>query len=164
MSVAISLREFVGELDMVSDEMSVFLNRRTGEFAGFSHEQLAAAESEEDATGYPEWQRELIQQAGEVLESDDYITLPSNWDIHDYEVMRNFCLSVEDEETREDLLDAIRGSGAFSRFRIMIQRRNLEEAWYRFRDQALADIAVEWLEDNGLVYVRDLDTGDRPGI
>jgi hypothetical protein len=38
----------------------------------------------------------------------------------------------------------------------MVLRRGMEDAWYRFRDRALADIAVEWLEDNGLIYVRDL--------
>ncbi len=58
----------------------------------------------------------------------------------------------------EDLLDAIHGGGAFRRFKNVIFRRELEEAWYRFRDRALADIAVEWLEENGPAYARNLET------
>jgi PAS domain-containing protein len=157
MEIVISLRQLAQELASVSDERFVYLNRRTGEFVGLSEEELRAAESGEDPDDYPEWQRELIQQAKEVLETDDYVDLPSRFDIHEWDMMRRFCVSVEDPDTSEDLLDAIHGSGAFRRFKNMIIRRDLEDAWYRFRDRALAEIAVKWLEENGLAYTRDLE-------
>jgi hypothetical protein len=63
----------------------------------FCHEaaylnKFRAAEDEDDLSGYPEWGQEAIQVAGEVLGSDDYISLPSQFDIHEYKIMEEFCL------------------------------------------------------------------------
>ena len=76
--------------------------------------------------------------------------------IHDDDIMRDFCWSIERPDVQDALLDAIQGRGSFRRFRSLVGRHHLEESWHRFRQQALAAIAVEWLEDNGLEYHRDL--------
>ena len=158
MAIVISLRQVVSELSMISDDYTGYLNRHTGELLGIAQEELRAAESSKPVDAYPEWQRELIKQAEEVPESDDYIMLPSKWDIHEYEIMRQFYFSLDNADDSEGLLDTIRGSGAFRRFKHKIRDRGLEEAWYLFRDRTFADIAVEWLEENGLTYVRDIGT------
>ena len=158
MSIVVSLRQVVGELSIISDDYTGYLNRHTGEFVGIGQEELWAAESGKALDAYPAWQQELIKQAEEVPESDDYIMLPSKWDINEYEIMREFCMSVDDADDREDLLDTIRGSGAFQRFKSMIRHRSLDEAWYRFRDRAFADLAEGWLQENGLAYLRDTET------
>ena len=51
-------------------------------------------------------------------------------------MMERFCLSVDDEDMRDDLCDAIRGRGAFRRFKDGIQAYGIAEAWYRYRDEA----------------------------
>ena len=158
MSVVVSLRSVVGELEIVHDEFTVFLNTRTGELVGLSMDELRAAEREDDPGFYPEWQQESILKAQQVLESDDYITLPSRFDIHEWEIMRQFCFSLEREDVREELLDAIHGTGAFRWFRSLTSRYDLEQAWYRFRERSLANIAIEWLEEKGLAYSDDMET------
>jgi hypothetical protein len=115
-AVVVSLHQVVDELSSVVDEYSVYPNIRTGEFVGVGWDDMLAAESEEELDRYPEWQRQVILEAKEILGTTDYVALPSKFDIHEWEIMRNFCLSVEDPETSEDLLDAIHGSGAFRRF------------------------------------------------
>lgn len=62
---------------------------------------------------------------------------------------------MEDSEVRDALLRAIRGQGAFRRFKEVIHERGIAEAWYAFRQRALEEIAVEWLEANGVAYSRD---------
>ena len=46
-------------------------------------------------------------------------------------------------------------SGAFRRFRHMIDKHHLENAWNRFRGKALEEIAIEWLDAHGIAYTRD---------
>jgi hypothetical protein len=46
----------------------------------------------------PDWQKEMIQKAREVAESDDYLTLPSKYDIHERHIMEEFCYSIQDQD------------------------------------------------------------------
>ena len=157
MSVAVSLREVVDHLNMVSDESSAYLNKITGELLLLSDEELSAAEEQEESEDYPEWQREMIKKAREVLDSGDYVELPSKFDIHEYRTMEEFCHSVNLPQLREQLLRKIRGSGAFGRFKQAVYSLGIEEEWYRFRDAEYERIATEWLEENGIPYSRDLN-------
>lgn len=148
-------------LNMVSDESSAYLNKTTGELILLSDEELSAAEEQEDSEDYPEWQREMIEKARQVLDSADYVELPSKFDIHEYRIMEAFCHSVNLPELRDQLLRKIRGSGAFGRFKQAIYSLGIEEDWYRFRDAEYERIAVEWLEENGIAYKRDLIVEER---
>ena len=157
MPVAVSLREVVDHLNMVGDESSAYLNKTTGELILLSDEELSAAEEQENLEDYPEWQQGMIEKAREVLDSDDYLELPGKFDIHEYRIMEEFCSSVSLPELREQLLRKIRGSGAFGRFKHAIYSLGIEKDWYVFRDAVYERIAVEWLEENGIAYRRDLN-------
>jgi hypothetical protein len=147
MKVTVSLKDVINEMDVVSDEHSAFLNRQTGELVTLSREELSAAEEDDDIVNYPEWQQEMIVKAREVISSDDYLPLPSKFDIHEYHIMEDFCYAVAD--------DKIRGSGAFRRFKDAIQMNGIEEDWYSFRQEALEKIAIDWLEANKIPYVKN---------
>ncbi len=69
--------------------------------------------------------------------------------------MRDFCYSVPHRELREELLYQIQGSGAFRRFKHAIQYRGMTEEWYAYRDAAIEEIAIDWLEDAGIPYTRE---------
>ena len=151
----VSIKDVVNEMDVLSDEHSVFLNRHTGELVTLSNEELSAAEEDDNVDEYPEWQQDMIIKAKEVIDSDDYLSLPSKFDIHEYHIMEDFCCSVMDEEIREGLLDKIRGRGAFKRFKDAIHMHGIEEEWYRFRLEALEKIAIDWFEVNQILYTKD---------
>jgi len=151
----VSIKDVVNEMDVLSDEHSAFLNRHTGELVTLSNEELSAAEEDDNVDEYPEWQQDMIIKAKEVIDSDDYLSLPSKFDIHEYHIMEDFCCSVMDEEIREGLLDKIRGRGAFKRFKDAIHMHGIEEEWYRFRQEALEKIAIDWLEVNQISYTKD---------
>ena len=70
----------------------------------------------------------------------------------EYSIMERFCLSVDNEDIADDLCDTIRGRGAFRRFKDRIQAYGIAEAWYRYRDAALREIAVAWCEEHGIPY------------
>jgi hypothetical protein len=66
--------------------------------------------------------------------------------------MERFCLAVDDEDIRDDLCDAIRGRGAFRRFKDRVHIYGMAEAWYRYRDAALREMAIDWCEAQGITY------------
>jgi len=145
----------IEHLDMLNDEITAYLNKQTGELVVLSTEELSAAEEGEDPADYPEWQQEAVLKAQEVIASDDWLELPDKFDIHEYNVMEEFCYSVADTQISERLLGQIRGSGAFRRFREAIDFFGIEQDWYRFRSETMERIAVEWLEANQIAYSRD---------
>jgi len=142
-------------MDVLSDDYSAFLNRHTGELVTLSNEEISAAEEDDNIDEYPEWQRDMIIKAKEVINSDDYLPLPSKFEIHEYHIMEAFCHAIEDDKIRRYLLDKIRGRGAFSRFKNAIQMNGIEEEWYRFRQEELERIAIDWLEANQISYAKD---------
>jgi len=163
--ILVSLDDVVSEMEMQSNESTAYLNRRTAELITISEEEMRLAEDQEGLTEderkgkeewerLPDWQAKMLPKVREVLGSDDFLPLPSRFDIHEWAIMERFSLEVEDEAVREALLDAIHGSGAFRRFKDAVHRYGIADAWYRYRDAALEAIAVDWLEANGIPYRR----------
>lgn len=52
----------------------------------------------------PDWQRDLLPKMRHVIESEDWLVLPTQWEIHDYRIMKRFFCSIEQDEAREQLL------------------------------------------------------------
>ena len=152
MTVIVSVKDIVDEMDIMSDEISSFLDKRTGELVTLSDEMFSAAEEDSDINEYPEWQRELIIKAKDVLESDDYLELPSKFDIHEYHIMEEFCCAINDGKIRNELLSKIRGSGAFRRFQDAICMYGIETEWLEYREKELKIIAIHWLKKNNIAY------------
>ena len=152
MTVSVSVKAIVDEMDILSDEISSYLNKQTGELVTLSDEMFSAAEEDYDINEYPEWQRELIIKAKEVLESDDYLQLPSKFDLHEYHIMEEFCRSLNDSTIRDTLLTKIKGSGAFRRFKDAICRYDIETEWLEYREKELKNIAIDWLKENNIAY------------
>ncbi len=152
MAPAVSLRAVVDQMIIYSDPFHAYLNKRTGDLVTVSDEELEAADREDDLDGYPGWQRDQIRLAQAILESDDYLPLPDKFDIDEYRIMERFCYSLEDERLSDELCSLIRGSGAFRRFKDAIHRHGIADDWYRYRDEALREIAIDWLQAHGIDY------------
>src|SRR5215470_4121125 len=142
MAVQVKLKEIIEGLEFLSDECFSYLNTTTGEVVYVTTEELRAAEEEAPLEDFPEWQHDAIRIAGEIVETDHYLPLPDRFEINEYQIMERFCLSVDDEDMRDDLCDAIRGRGAFRRFKDRMQLYGMAEEWYQYRDAALGEVAV----------------------
>ena len=155
MSLPVKLRDVVDALEMTADEHSQYLDKRTGEVVMVTNEEIEAAENDEDLQDSPEWQRESILKAREILETDHYAALPDKFDVHEYRLMEQFCLSHPNRKIGDHLASKIKGSGAFGRFKREIFSLGVENDWFRFRQAEFERIAVQWLEDEGIDYSRD---------
>ena len=98
---------------------------------------------------------ERIIEADPNLKEKDYIPLPTHKQIDDYGTMRAFIESLEDEEARGWLEEAIKGAGAFRRFRSTLERFAMTDKWYDFRDEVHENIAIDWCEYYGIEYLED---------
>ena len=152
MTVQVKLQDILEGMDFQSDEQSSFLNLTTGDVVSITDEELRAAEHDAPLEDFPDWQHDAIGIAREILETEHYLPLPTTFDIHEYSIMERFCLSVDDEDMRDDLCNAIRGRGAFRRFKDRMQLYGMAEEWYQYRDEALREIAMAWCEEHGIPY------------
>ena len=151
MATIVSLRDFVNELEFMSEERHSYVNRKTGEVLCATVEALSAIEEgEEDSL--PDWLADELPKLREVVSSGDWLRMPSRFELEEYRIMEDFCGTLRDQTLAADLLDTIGGRGTFGRFKNMLHRHNIHEAWYRFRDLALREFAIEWLEDHGFAY------------
>jgi L-methionine (R)-S-oxide reductase len=160
MQEKVKLSEIINGMDFGADE-SGYLNKKTGKVVIIFSDDSGFLESDEPLESLPQWQREAIAESRELMgREEDVIALPSKFDIHEYAIMEKFCLSLKDEKASTQLYHAIKGSGAFRRFKDGIHRLNIADQWYRYRDRALKEIAVQWCEDNQVDYLDDVSIPD----
>ena len=172
MTVAVSLRDLVDELLILPSEGSAYLNKVTGKIIMVTEDMVAMAEmdselEEELEDGFdtngvedpdPDLETQYLHEVKRILASDaDYLELPSRFEIHEYEIMERFCLSIPDGNVSDVLLQKIRGSRAFRRFKDTIYQYGIENDWFRYREQAYKEIAIAWLESRDIAYSDDMD-------
>ncbi len=170
MTVAVSLRDLVDELQMLSNESNAYLNKVTGKVITITEDDVAMAEidqeieaeledADDEAMGeVSDLETQFYEEVKKILAFDaDYLKLPSKFDIDEYEIMERFCLSFPDGKVSDVLLGKIRGSGAFRRFKDTIYNYRIENDWFQYRDEAYKEIAIAWLESNGITYSDDMN-------
>ncbi len=151
----ISLRAVVNALEQLTDEQGAFLNRSSGEIVVLTNDELYVVEREEETSSFPALSAERIGQVRAVIESEDFLFLPTTFDFNEHRTMETYCASLPDESLRRQLLDAMKGEAPGNRFTDVIQSLGLEDEWRRFRTRALEALAASWLEKNGLAVACD---------
>ena len=151
MSATVRLKDIVDVLEMQFDEMPSFLDLDTGEVDTVSvdliHEADASPDDEDAEDDDEEW-----KMAKRIAFLDRVLKLPTNFDVHESDIMEEFSESVSRARIREELLDAISGPGAFRNFKSAIRRHNIEQDWDRFRTEALREIAIDWCEEHHIAW------------
>jgi hypothetical protein len=152
MPAPVRLSDIVDALEMQSDELSSFLDLDTGQVETISDDLVRDAEEcgDSEEPNLSDWQDEEWETARRIAFSDRFRKLPTKFEVHEWEIMREFADSLESGKIREDLLHALHGSGAFRHFKDAIRRQGVESAWFAFRTEALRQIAVDWCEENGV--------------
>jgi len=156
MGVAVKIEDIIAAMDR-PEEWESFIDPETGEIVSLSEDDGFDLDDEDDseAVEMPEWEQESVTRARKVLDSGHALALPGSFDIHEWELMRRFANSLSDGVAGGELLEAIHGAGAFRLFKMTVARLGLREAWFRYRHEAIRDLARSWLEQNGIEYVEE---------
>ncbi|MEB1809588.1 MAG: UPF0158 family protein [Bacillaceae bacterium] len=159
MGKPIQLRLLVVELDFQMEGYSTFVNKEKGEIVSVTDRTLRIAEDVEiDMENYPEWEQDMIEEAIDIIENEEnFVPIPSQFDIDEYEIMETFSLNIEPAKVRERLCRAIQGRGAFRRFKDLIIELGVADEWYKYKEERLKEIAAEWCKMKEIDYVDDLE-------
>jgi hypothetical protein len=154
MSIKVKLKDIIEEMEIQFEESRSLLNINTGKIVLVTSEDLRAAEDEKPFDHLSEWEQENRMIAMDVVENfENYIELPTKYEVNEYEIMEFFCLTVSDQRRQESLLRAIKGKGAFRRFKDKIIDFEIEDQWYSYRDEYFKQIAIEWCQENKINYI-----------
>jgi len=152
----VKLEDILDAFECPYPEGIAYVNRRTGEVVVTQEEYRRLAEEDDDTDAErPDWEKEEIALTRTVLENegDLYLALPTQFDIHEHNIMERFARQVEDDGISDDLQAALRGRGGFRRFKDAVYRHEMQEQWFRFRDDTLRKIAIDWCEENHIAFV-----------
>ncbi|WP_432409232.1 UPF0158 family protein [Wukongibacter sp. M2B1] len=152
----INLDELAEQFDCLFDEWKYYLNTSTGEIVELQTEYLNIAEElneNDDISIYSDWEQDEIRVAIDVFENwDDYVSIPDKFDIDKYSIMEEFSYNYHDNEVSTKLCSAIRGRGAFSRFKDTIIYFGIDDEWYAYKKAKLIEISRKWCESNQIPY------------
>jgi len=138
----VHLREVLDALDATNDSTVFVFSKRRNQVLLFFEGSLAD-DIEDNIT---------LEDA--LNDPDSYIPLPTEYEIHEYQIMENFVNSLEDKDAACELLHAMQGKGAFRRFKEKVSLLSLEDRWYNHREEAYEKIAVEWCVKNGIKVIK----------
>lgn len=135
------------------EQSTAHINLKTGEITVVMDDELSLIEEGElESIDLPAWQQEMLPTLREIASGENWAALPNTFDIHEWEIMRRFADSVDDEDLSDDLHRAIHGKGAFRMFRATIEDAGVREDWFAFKHDAVREIARQALDELGVPY------------
>ncbi|MCD8086828.1 MAG: UPF0158 family protein [Clostridiales bacterium] len=135
----IKLQVVIDAMEEADDDWTGFYDTQTGE-AVWVGDPLMTGESYEELEA-------LIESS-----ENRFYRLPTKYDIHEYGIMRDFVDDLPTGAIQNQLASAIRGRGAFRRFRNILSHYGMEQQWYDYRAEAYRQIAIRWCRDEGFDY------------
>ena len=165
--VKVNLAELAIALDTNSPEMHNYLDLETGEIVTITEEiawelkqiydeiydeernRVVTLEEHLQGRDDPDWQKEMLLEADRVEQGYGvrYILAERDDPYGDYNDMERFIRRVEDPQLRERLWRAIKGRGAFRRFKDLLTRHpDVRDQWFDFKAAQLDRRLARWLE------------------
>ncbi|KAB2902700.1 MAG: hypothetical protein F9K27_15820 [Anaerolineae bacterium] len=158
--LAIDSRELIFAFEY-AEGIQAYLDLETGAIVQVSDEAFSALENlpvddddlEAALQHVEDWQQEILREAIPIQEGlgTRYLKIPEVDSFEDYRDMADFIATIEDAHRRELLELAIRGKGAFRRFKDALHNYpNERERWFAFKEEQMRRRAMRWLEAKGI--------------
>jgi len=120
------------------DECSAYISKKTGKVVYYTPEDISGEPAEE-------W----------VLEDVDYIQIPDKYELD----LGNRLAFRFVEESLPSMVDEVRDifrcRGAYGRFKALMDRVNLLQAWYDYEAQQTSEALRKWCEAEGVSFEDD---------
>lgn len=148
----VKLSDIADEMTMQGDGMEMLLNLHTGKTFFLTSDTRYYVENDKDLSMLANWQKDEIEKVRAIFKTGKYISLPSKYDINEWKIMEDFCETIKGQAQRSRLEEAIRGKGAFHRFRSNVEKMGLLQDWYDYKAAALVEMARIWCEKHNIPY------------
>ena len=132
----VKLDTIIDGLECVSDETQVYYDTESGETVLWMEYGDNDIDEEELEEGW---------------DSGRLIPLPDKFEINEYHMMEAFAYDRSDEHP--ELVRAIKGRGAFRRFKDTAMDVGAIDDWYEFRDNCYKSRAEDWCRSHDLEWV-----------
>lgn len=158
-----TLDQIALELGIEPEDWGNFYCKSKNEFICLNIDAYSGAEIEDDMAeldedelenGLSDWEQEEYEEAKTALNNpDDYIRLPSQFEIDEMQIMKNFICEIQDERASDKLWDALEKRRPYRGFKDAVIYLGIEDQWYAFRHDAFREIAKVWCEENNIAYI-----------
>lgn len=137
--MTIRLSQVIDAIESACDAYTEFYDTQTGETVSLPD---------------PLWTGESDEELEALLEAEPrrFLRFPTKFEIHEYSIMERFSEALPAGKIQRELANAIRGKGAFRRFKGTIRYYGIEQLWYDYLENSHREIAIRWCEENGLHY------------
>ena len=138
--MTILLKQVIDAVEMACDSYTEFYDTKTGETVSLPD---------------PMWTGEADEELEELLEAepDRFLRFPTKFEIHEYRIMEDFVEALPTGQVKQELANAIRGRGAFRRFKNSIRYHGIEQLWCDYLENAYREIAIRWCREHDLKYI-----------
>jgi hypothetical protein len=149
-----------------SYEHPYWLDKQTGRVILIDDEIAGVLREGKDLSDFPDWQREMAEEMTPLLrafgelpgaEADDegelgrFVEIPKQESHDAYEVMEDFAETVANPHLRELLAVALRGKGAFRRFKdVLLSYPEERERWFAFENGRRREAVEAWAQEEGV--------------
>lgn len=138
----IELKQVIQAMEEASEAHTLYLDMQTGKTI-YLQDYFVTGETDEALA------MEIEDNRGR------YLRFPDKYEIREYSIMEQFVESLSPSKAQEELAYAIRGKGAFRRFKSSLRYFGLEQRWYGFKVEAFREMAIRWCRDNNIEFTND---------
>ena len=90
-------------------------------------------------------------------DTDNYILLPMQHELNNFETIREFINTVNNIEHQTILYKTIQGKNPFRKFKEAVYNLGLKENWFKFEYYSLIEKAKDFLFNNFIYYIDDIN-------
>ena len=143
-SKAVYLEDIADAFEECMDGWAQFLDTRTGEIVALWEDPYMACEEDQEL-----WE--------EIDETDDYVRLPNQYELHEKSIMEKFAYESGNKRVSEVLFDALRRRHPYRCFKDKINDLGISQIYYDYRNRTYINIAEEWCRNYHVPYRRKED-------
>ena len=138
------LEDIADAFEECMDGWAQFLDTRTGEIVALSEDPYMACEEDQEL-----WE--------EIDETDDYVRLPNQYELHEKSIMEKFAYEIGNQRVSEVLFDALRRRHPYRCFKDKINDLGISQIYYDYRNRTYINTAEEWCRNYHVPYRRKED-------
>lgn len=139
--MTIPLKQVIQAIEEASEVFTSFWDKKTGKTVYLADPLMTDMTAEDEA---------LVAEMENTPER--FLRFPTKYEIHQYRIMEDFIDQLPPGKAQEELAYAIRGKGAFRRFKQSVRYHGLEQRWYDYLAEAYRELAIRWCAEEGLEY------------
>ena len=159
MSNKVNIKELKECIELSTGELeefepyNIYINIRTGEIVSVPTKFIKMVENREEPEGIEEWEEVDFKTTEDIVKnSEEYKAIPTEDEINEYDIMREFCFSYKDNKLNEELSSAISGESSLRNFKNIIYDKGIYDEWYEYLDVKFVEKVKEWCEINNVEY------------